>query len=318
MLSNMSAPLVLWARHCESCANVATTIEERELLPTVCTAKGLWQSLDLGRRVSEVTNALGLQPHDVSFGCSYLPRAMLTAALAAASFAQLTGRTSRVTVRPQCHIGEFSNASERQRVNLTGPACSFSSTESVITPDDYHCWVTNLNQRLHAAKLLAHVDTTRLHCGRSQDTTACKKLGLLPAWRHANGDAEKAREHLRSFHEAMFSMHVLVSHGSFIQASVLKLPFRPDRPRMRNTGIVLQEGDAVMELPGDRQDSLPQVPETARAALQRAIADGEFNVALMKLKPELIPLWQRMVQTWPEGAPCKEREAQPCVGTSIP
>ena len=139
---------VLWVRHCESCANVAATTEQKFMEQPLCTSRGEQQAAAVAHTILRE----GLAGRDggpgVRFYCSILPRAMLTAAIAAEEMHKLTPDAAdppRVSVLH--HVAELANSYERQ---LTKRRCTAKPTESVSTETTLSCWMREINARMRA------------------------------------------------------------------------------------------------------------------------------------------------------------------------
>ena len=150
---------MLWIRHCESCANVGTTDRSRFKEAPLCTPTGMHQSLLVAIRIRAFLETHGLGGATVRFYCSYLPRSMQTAALAASAWAALEGLDEELPVHVLCPIGEFANPFEAEGSPDTGsgsdpqaPPCVLRSSESVSTERASRCWAQEVNHALEEGR----------------------------------------------------------------------------------------------------------------------------------------------------------------------
>lgn len=254
---NMAArpALVLWIRHCESCSNVAQTARKKFLEAPLCTERGMQQSLLIALRIRSLLESRGLTHATVRFYCSYLPRAMLTAALAASAWAALEGIKARVPVQVLCHIGELANPLEEVKTPdaradaHVAPACVSRSTESVSTARDSRCWAREINRELKSAGREAGRAAFRARIRWSLSTDCSEGVSCAPpdapSWGSRSDDYAWFLRNIvpRWVQEAAADsaappvVHVVVSHGAYIQTSLF--PHAPEGSRrLDNTDMV--------------------------------------------------------------------------------
>jgi broad specificity phosphatase PhoE len=243
---------VLWIRHCESCSNIKdpkTQAVEKYTLPPLCTSKGIRQSLEVAFRIGALAERLGVSvPEDVVFYCSYLPRAMMTATLAASAlhaYHRGLKPSRRALVSVLCHIGELPNSYERARAER----CVRRPSESTATSETTQCWIRDFNAELRRQGLAARLRGPRDDC--APRTPSCP-AGQVPAWQWDGDDytsvlanvlphwfAEQAQSGRRK-------LRVIVSHGAYIKRSLFPTA-SPDEGRLPNTNIVFQRYTGVQD-----------------------------------------------------------------------
>jgi broad specificity phosphatase PhoE len=204
----------VWVRHCESCSNVAEDFKQKRLLPPLCTEKGVRQALDLGNKIQRVAQDLKVPPDAVSFYCSFLPRSMQTAALAAYAFAQATGREGTVRVNTLCTISELRNEYEQQLGE-----CVKAQSESISTTESYHCWLDDFNEKMQPFRV-------KIHAPSKQCDSALCPTGTFAAWSARQSQYSDFRRHtveawMHRQADQKPRLRVIVSHGAFMQKELL-------------------------------------------------------------------------------------------------
>ena len=227
---------VLWVRHCESCSNIrnpSTEALEKYRIPPLCTPKGLSQSLEVARRICALATSLRVDAADIDIYCSYLPRAMLTAILAASALRAITPSPRRTSVKVLCHVGELPNSYEREHAD----ACVLAQTESTATAKSTRCWIRHFNRQLKARGLQVRLRAPAHDCA----SAPCRGKKTA-AWRWDGGDYPWVLHELlpRWLQDGQGKLRVVVSHGAYIQNSLFH-----SKARMDNTSLVLQRYSGV-------------------------------------------------------------------------
>ena len=230
---------VLWIRHCESCSNVRnpqTEAVDKYMVPPLCTQKGIRQSLDVALRIHALATSLNIEAKNIKIYSSYLPRAMLTAALAASALRAITTEASHHSeVNVLCHVGELPNAYERAHPD----PCVFGPSESTATAKSTRCWIKHFNKELQRESLAVRLNAPRKDCG--QRSTPCNKG--TAAWRWDGSDyvwvLHKLLPYWLADARGKRNLHVVFSHGAYIKRSLFPAASRVEG-RMANTAVVFQ------------------------------------------------------------------------------
>ena len=246
---------VLWVRHCESCSNIheaVTNPEEKYMIPPVCTNAGIRQAVASAVRVQRIAQLMNVR--DVHFFCSYLPRAMLTAALLAAAYDEQVGRAPRVArVQTVCNIGEFGNIYEQLQHDPSG--CVTAPSESTATKRNTTCWIRKINMLLEKGGVKVLVEAPVEPCVAS-DAAPCSRK-KVHAWAHADTDYHGVLTQLvpqwlqaQADTPDQPQLFVIVSHGSYIKAALRPSEFSDYASKIPNTGMLLQHYE---QAPSDAQ-----------------------------------------------------------------
>jgi len=249
----------LWVRHCNSCSNVdnaATDPEEKYLIPPVCTPQGMRQSLRLALGISSFARSMGVPvPSGVRFYCSYLPRAMLTACLAASALHALWGEGKRIKVQALCHVGELPNPFEREAQGALGAdkrGCVRVSSESISTEGDSGCWRRKINQMMRDAGFAARVRAPMQDC--APRTGDCSP-GWKKAWMFGDGDFDWVLQNLVPgwLEKGDQELQVVVSHGTYIKELAAHNSPQLVQVDVQNTGVIVQRYEGVSTAEGAQQ-----------------------------------------------------------------
>ena len=260
---NMADPGIyidtLWVRHCESCSNLLSEVSnpiEKFDIPPVCTVAGMRQALVLALHVKALALNVGVQPQDIEFYCSYLPRAMMTAGLAASMLANISASVVPITpkVSVMCHVGEFPNADEQdymqRRLRSGEMGCVEAPSESIATNANTHCWIRVLNNAFEGVGLAARLEMGNIDCAPRKES--CREDGFSRAWMAdwTNRDYRSVESHVVTtwLKDADTSktrkFHVVLSHGSFIRSALFGKAeaerLLEYEGKMKNTSMVYQ------------------------------------------------------------------------------
>lgn len=238
----------LWVRHCNTCSNEAIDPIDKFEVPTLCTALGLRQALVLASHIKNLARSKKIELQNIEFYCSYLPRAMMTAGLAAGLLgAELNDKK---IIQVLCHIGEFENAYEKdnfrqQEVSQRG--CVQAASESVTTKVNTKCWIKSINLFLKLADLQAKLKMGDITCSpRSTPCADNTTQAWMADWKgrdYEMVEADFIRPLILSSQQQISpKLYVIVSHGSFIRASLYsQTSLPPPNAHMENTAMVYQK-----------------------------------------------------------------------------
>lgn len=253
-MSSINAPYadVLWVRHCESCSNTAPTLLEKYEVAPICTERGVEEALLLSSHVEAIARNLGVRRKNVRFYCSYLPRAMMTAALTASAMQEKAGSSKQPHVQLLCHIGEFENsyesAEQNERRSTGEDGCVSDPSESISTKESTRCWLHAINVALERAHCSARLRMQALDCaprktpcrGTEKRAWEADQGGLDYAW-VKNTQVAHWIDEARHRKPSERFLHVVVSHGSFIRASLFGSASQTHASgHMPNTAVAIQ------------------------------------------------------------------------------
>jgi hypothetical protein len=272
---------VLWVRHCQSCSNIAnpeTQPAEKYDIPPLCTPEGMRQALRLSLEIDAERRKLGIGAQNVRFFCSYLPRAMMTAALAASAYYGLQGGapTPAVEVQVLCHLGELENDAERAEMAAKEESgrrgdCTMHGSESISTRAESACWAKDINDRMESLGSPVLVRMPEKSCAASRPRCGG---GLSRAWQYEKDDYSafvrayiepwlKEAEEVR-LEGGSRLLYVIVSHGAYIKQSLF--PGSPAEENMANTAIARETYMAMGPL--KRAQLIAVKPATADALVE--------------------------------------------------
>ena len=276
-------------------------------IPPMCTRRGIVQSLALSFQIETERKRLGIEPANVRFCCSYLPRAMQTAMLAAMLYRHhihASARPARIDI--VCYVGERPNSSEVQEARAARALgkraeCVSNATESTSTRFDTQCWAQFLNTSWTSSAIIK-MPSRRCSGGGAR----CPK-GLRRAWEFSEDHYDKfvkkyVGKWLASAEKAQGGgspkLYVVVSHGAYITSNLL--PSWPRDRKMPNTGIVCVQY---------RSTGIHEIAPRFTEAETKNIA-----VPPSVMSEVIMPLYREVLRRWGE-TPCGLR-ANPCQASS--